>query len=403
MLHTILLDHASFQHNLVLKSRLSTVLLHNDHLTDDQVQCRTEFLDLSSKRLVRISSHSGGSNSQNVATSPSGVQSLLTLFYQLGGLWGFPPDILRLLHLQALLEVGDPENEVEGMLSQFEDLSVCMDALLTYARLQLGRLLLYVERLPQYGPVLAAMDAEALLWAKQAALQERQLLLQLQQQQQQQQKQSNDSNQPESSRARIQSTAASSSSSTAGGDSTNASSSTSTASFTFADITITRRVVIYVQSLLSGVPLKDRGSGNNNSTGSTNDGSPVAYYGDWGRRYTRMMSSGSVIGNAGLSSASSTQGTPNNTSKGMFPTSSISSGGSGGTGRKIVSVDRGQGAGAGSLHGGGGYSILQMTVYGQWIERKSRCDALLSLCNAIVQAALRLQQQQQQSLATSRK
>jgi hypothetical protein len=222
-------------------------------------------------------------------------------------------------------------------------MNVVIDALLSYARYHLGRFLVYVERIPQYGPLLAAMDAEAVIWAKQATIS-----IDRKQQQQQQVNSSAKSGSTNNNNNNPQSLKPKNNSITGGGgggggnvssSSTSSSSSSSISStFSLSDITATRRIIIYLESLLLAVPLKDRHENNNNNN-HNHINNNHNQHGDWARRYT-----------------------------GNIQNQHIQS--------KI--------------------NILHMTVYNHWIERKSRCDALLSLCNVIVQAALKNQQQQQQ-------
>lgn len=193
-------------------------------------------------------------------------------------------------------------------------MSLVIDALLSHARLQLGRVILGIEKVPTYGPLLAAMDAEALLWAKQAASSERRHL--------RQQKLAVSTGQSINDSAAAATTVEASKTSTnnssrGSGKSSSVprpalkkvTASSGKPSSNVLDITSTRRIIIYLQSLLLAVPVKDR---------SVVDESSKALSEEW---------------------------------------------------NKYDSIP-----------------ILQMTRYSGWIERKSRCDALLSLCNVIVQA-----------------
>lgn len=193
-------------------------------------------------------------------------------------------------------------------------MSLVIDALLSHARLQLGRVILGIEKVPTYGPLLAAMDAEALLWAKQAASSERS-------HSRQQKFAAFAGNDAAAAATEAAKKTNSASNNTQGKRSSGSSSpvprpalkkvtaSSGKPSSNVLDITSTRRIIIYLESLLLAVPVKDR---------SVVDDTSKSLSEEWNKY--------------------------------------------------------------------GSIPILQMTRYSGWIERKSRCDALLSLCNVIVQA-----------------
>jgi hypothetical protein len=392
-------------------------LLHNDlaQLPTRQIQARGQFLLLGFRRMMWLlhqqktnvlnASSAGVAGGGNSGASGS-AEVRPQILYHLGKLWGFPLDVIRVFHVQVLLEQGeDVQNEVENMVcSQFDDVRVIMDALLSYVRYHLGTLLLTVEALPQYGPVLAAMDAEALLWAKQSAIyyggnssSTRNLIASAASKHAAQMK-VHASGLPRQTKSPL----ASSGTPTSGSPSTSSlhtkhmySNNPSAAGATTAlhpnngssnnggetavvDIAVIRRVVLYLQTLLLNVPLKDRTNPN--------------------------VTTGTTIGGGGASSDQATAAVPAyaNWASRYLPLPQLSSGSNNNHATGSSSASSSSGAGA-SNHMGGYVSMLQMTVYHSWWERKSRCDALLSLCNAIVTATLKLQQhiQQQQQLRHS--
>jgi hypothetical protein len=80
------------------KSLFARHSLSNEQLSNEYIHIRTEFLELSFRRLIR--------------------EERPLILYALGSVWSYPVDLLRLLHIQALLEFGDADNEIEEMIPQ---------------------------------------------------------------------------------------------------------------------------------------------------------------------------------------------------------------------------------------------------------------------------------------------
>lgn len=180
-------------------------------------------------------------------------------------------------------------------------MTLVLDLLISSCRERLGQLLLQMEKIPAYGPMLAAMDAEALQWVKQFP----------------------------STASIINATASSNSAANNAGNGggmssggsekasgqggivtakSKSSGNISSGAVVQVDISSIRRLTIFLQSILITVPIKDR----------------------------------DVLA---IAPGSNTQASA-----------------------KILAIA----------------SLFGYIRYTSWIERKSRCDALLSLCNAMV-------------------
>lgn len=114
------ITEGDFYSNLAYKTaacrrgRLNTQLLAASDV--QSIRRRAEFLDLSFQRVVQ-------------EERPQAI-------YVLASMWGFEADIVRLLHIQALLECGDVDNEIEEMIPQVSILSFLL-FMLTHNFLQL--------------------------------------------------------------------------------------------------------------------------------------------------------------------------------------------------------------------------------------------------------------------------
>jgi hypothetical protein len=188
---------------------------------------------------------------------------------------------------------------------QFNDMNLPVDMLISIARQRLGNMMLQIEKIPSYGPMLAAMDAEALQWVKHFPKNQSSILISGQ-------------GLNEDGRGMIGTGGGSSPNSPttgSGGGNTGAgggvmtaksksSGNSSSGAVVQFDISSTRRIIIFLQSLLIDVPTRER------EVESMIDMQSVA---------NRMIS-----------------------------------------------------------------YLISFTRYHTWVERKSRCDALLSLCNSMV-------------------
>lgn len=127
----------------------------------------------------------------------SALPGLTTAVYLLARRWQLPMDTVILIHATALLDVGSKDDEVEQLLTkvsearaksvfytmdclfvtianstlllQVSDRGVIIDAVTIELRRRLGSIIIQIERLAHYGPLLAAMDPEAVAWARQGA------------------------------------------------------------------------------------------------------------------------------------------------------------------------------------------------------------------------------------------
>lgn len=91
------------------------------------------------------------------------------LVYRLAELWGINTDSVRLLHLTALLERdGSLDDEADLLVPQIADSGAVVDTVTAALRARLGGVLMRIDRLSTFGPLLAAMDAEAVTWARRA-------------------------------------------------------------------------------------------------------------------------------------------------------------------------------------------------------------------------------------------
>lgn len=165
-----------------------------------------------------------------------------------------------------------------------------VDMLISIARQRLGNMMIQIEKIPSYGPMLAAMDAEALQWVKHFPKNLQSALM----------------NSGETGGSGGMS--GSGPNSPAGGNvvttKSKSSGNSSSGAVVQFDISSTRRIIIFLQSLLIDVPTREREI------------------------------------------------------ETLIDTNSLS--------HRVISY------------------LMSFTRYHTWVERKSRCDALLSLCNSMV-------------------
>jgi hypothetical protein len=89
--------------------------------------------------------------------------------YRLAELWALDLDVVRLLHITALLErSGALDDEVDLLVPQVRDGGAVVDVVTAALRNRLGGVVARIDRLAVFGPLLAAMDAEAVSWARKA-------------------------------------------------------------------------------------------------------------------------------------------------------------------------------------------------------------------------------------------
>jgi hypothetical protein len=89
--------------------------------------------------------------------------------YRLAELWAVNLDAVRLLHITALLERGGSlDDEVDLLVPQVADGGAVVDVVTAALRNRLGGVVARIDRLAVFGPLLAAMDAEAVSWARKA-------------------------------------------------------------------------------------------------------------------------------------------------------------------------------------------------------------------------------------------
>ncbi len=170
------------------------------------------------------------------------------------------------------------------------DMNLAVDMLISIARQRLGNMMIQIEKIPSYGPMLAAMDAEALQWVKHFPKNQQSILASIA-----------DNGNSGMGGSGPNSPAGGGGIVTAKSKSSGNSSSGAVVQF---DISSTRRIIIFLQSILIDVPTREREL------------------------------------------------------ETMIDPESLSN--------RIINF------------------LIAFTRYRTWIERKSRCDALLSLCNSMV-------------------
>jgi hypothetical protein len=120
-----------------------------DLSANDQGEVRAEFVDQCLRRLI--------------AVEPP------VLVYRLAELWAIDADAVRLMHLGALLERdGTLDDEADLLVPQITNSAAVVDTVTAALRSRLGGVLVRIDRLATFGPLLASMDAEAVAWARRA-------------------------------------------------------------------------------------------------------------------------------------------------------------------------------------------------------------------------------------------
>ena len=89
--------------------------------------------------------------------------------YRLAELWDIKQQTVRLLHLPVLVAHGCDEDVAE-LATQVADSGLVVDRVTHALRIRVGGGLARIDRLPAFGPVVASLDADAVAWARSAAL-----------------------------------------------------------------------------------------------------------------------------------------------------------------------------------------------------------------------------------------
>ncbi len=92
------------------------------------------------------------------------------VLYKLGELFQVPPATMKLYHIETLLGRGTSDDIVEQMIqsvSQYShDNKLIIDAVITTLRVRIGNAIAKIDRIPSFGALIAAIDADAYSWVR---------------------------------------------------------------------------------------------------------------------------------------------------------------------------------------------------------------------------------------------
>lgn len=88
------------------------------------------------------------------------------LVYSMASIWDMDPQLVKLMHLSTLLELG-LDNIVGDLISQHDSYDI-MDKLTEGIRARFGQTVAYLEKIPACGSLLASLDSDASAWARAA-------------------------------------------------------------------------------------------------------------------------------------------------------------------------------------------------------------------------------------------